>query len=174
VLTETGRLTGGTVSGEPLLRAREVRHRFGRKTVLDGVSIAVQAGEAVAVVGENGARKTTLLRICAGLLAPEGGEVERHGRVVGVPFGLAVGALASGELEAVLLMIGVVGIQLSLQDSDPVAKLLPFWGARRLLEIATGDPAGVGVPVLVGLLYGVALLGAAGWLMSRRLRLWGA
>jgi hypothetical protein len=51
-----------------------------------------------------------------------------------VPFGLAVGALAPRELEGVLVLIGVVGVQLTLQSTQVIAKILPFWGAQRLLQ----------------------------------------
>ncbi len=45
-----------------------------------------------------------------------------------VPFGLAVGALVPSELESVLILIGVVGVQLTLSVSNPVAKFLPVLG----------------------------------------------
>ena len=78
--------------------------------------------------------------------------------VVGVPFGMAVGTLAPGELEAILVMIGVVGVQIPLDPADPVAKLLPFWGSRRMLQIAIGDPHAAAVPVVVSLAYATAML----------------
>lgn len=51
--------------------------------------------------------------------------------LVGAPFGMAVGTLAPAELEAILVMIAVVGLQIPLNPDDAVAKLLPFWGSRR-------------------------------------------
>jgi branched-chain amino acid transport system ATP-binding protein len=47
---------------------------------LQGVSLQVQAGEAVALVGANGAGKTTLLKTIAGLLSPRSGEIWFDGR----------------------------------------------------------------------------------------------
>ena len=55
--------------------------RFGERLVLDGAELALHRGEVVALVGENGAGKTSLLRICAGLLAADAGTLERHGRI---------------------------------------------------------------------------------------------
>ncbi len=66
---------------KPLLDARGIHKRYGRKSVLEDANVAVRAGEAVALIGENGAGKTTLLRICAGLLAPDAGTVRVDGKV---------------------------------------------------------------------------------------------
>lgn len=86
-----------------------------------------------------------------------------------VPFGLAVGTLSAQELEGVLILIGVVGVQLTLESTQTIAKLLPFWGAQRLLEHATDGTVSIGPAVPVGLAYALALLGAAAYIMTRRL-----
>ena len=59
----------------PHLRARELRKGFGNGAVLDGVSLTVTAGQRLAVIGDNGAGKATLLRLLAGRLVPDGGDV---------------------------------------------------------------------------------------------------
>jgi ABC-2 type transport system ATP-binding protein len=55
--------------------------RFGKRLVLDGAELVLRPDEVVALVGENGAGKTSLLRICAGLLAADAGTLERRGRI---------------------------------------------------------------------------------------------
>ena len=62
------------------LIARGIRKSYGRRPVLAGVDLEVAAGDLVAVVGENGTGKTTLLRILAGDLRPDGGSVVIAGR----------------------------------------------------------------------------------------------
>jgi ABC-2 type transport system ATP-binding protein len=68
-------------AGRPVLEVSGVRKRFGRKLVLDDLSLTVSSGEAVAVVGENGSGKSTLLRVCAGLIRPDRGRVSVGARV---------------------------------------------------------------------------------------------
>jgi len=46
---------------------------------VDGVSLAIRAGETVAIVGENGAGKTTLVRLLMGLYVPTGGKITLNG-----------------------------------------------------------------------------------------------
>lgn len=65
----------------PALQAEGITKRYGGACVLDGASLHVRPGEAVAVIGQNGTGKTTLLRICAGLLAADAGTVRRAGRI---------------------------------------------------------------------------------------------
>jgi ATP-binding cassette subfamily F protein 3 len=56
------------------LRLSNVMRRFGARVVFDGVDLELRAGDRVGLVGPNGAGKTSLLRIAAGIDAPDGGE----------------------------------------------------------------------------------------------------
>ncbi|WP_026075432.1 ABC transporter ATP-binding protein [Cellulomonas massiliensis] len=55
---------------------RDLTVRHGERVALDGVTLAVPAGQVVAVVGGDGAGKTTLLRALAGAVAPADGHVD--------------------------------------------------------------------------------------------------
>jgi heme ABC exporter ATP-binding subunit CcmA len=61
------------------LDARGVSKSWGRQPVLDAVDLRLEAGSLVALVGDNGTGKTTLLRIVAGLIAPDRGSVAVDG-----------------------------------------------------------------------------------------------
>ncbi|MDO5082286.1 MAG: ABC-F family ATP-binding cassette domain-containing protein [Arachnia propionica] len=58
-----------------LVNLEGVSHAFGTRTLLDGVSLGLGAGEVIGVVGRNGDGKTTLLRILTGDLVPDQGRV---------------------------------------------------------------------------------------------------
>ncbi len=58
---------------EPLVHVTGLRKAFGRHRVLDGVTFDVRGGEALALLGANGAGKTTVLRILATLARPSRG-----------------------------------------------------------------------------------------------------
>jgi putative ABC transport system ATP-binding protein len=64
----------------PAVEAREVRFSFGSTPALREASVAVAAGEVLAVMGPSGSGKSTLLHCLAGILVPDGGEVCVAGR----------------------------------------------------------------------------------------------
>jgi len=66
-----------------VIEATDLVVRRGPRTVLEGVSIAIEPGEIVAVLGPNGSGKSTLVGALAGELRPVRGEVKVDGRAVG-------------------------------------------------------------------------------------------
>ncbi|WP_200961262.1 ATP-binding cassette domain-containing protein [Phycicoccus sp. Soil802] len=67
------------MSSEPVLSLRDVRKSFGSVSALASVSIDAFPGEVHAVVGDNGAGKSTTVKIITGLHAPDGGSIELLG-----------------------------------------------------------------------------------------------
>jgi fructose transport system ATP-binding protein len=66
----------------PLLQARGLVKRFGRVTALDHADFDLYPGEILAVIGDNGAGKSSLIRALSGALVPDAGEIRLDGSVV--------------------------------------------------------------------------------------------
>nr|WP_246344575.1 ABC transporter ATP-binding protein [Conexibacter arvalis] len=80
-----------------MLAAQGLRKAFGQSTALDGASIAVAAGEVVAVMGPSGSGKSTLLHCLAGIVRPDEGRVSYRGRDLTACDDAALSALRRGE-----------------------------------------------------------------------------
>jgi phospholipid/cholesterol/gamma-HCH transport system ATP-binding protein len=65
---------------EPLIELRGVSKAFGKNVVLDNVDLMLYRGEAVGIIGPSGTGKSTILRIIAGLLAPDAGDIYVQGK----------------------------------------------------------------------------------------------
>jgi branched-chain amino acid transport system ATP-binding protein len=68
-----------TRTASPALELTDIAIRFGGVQAVDNVSVSVLAGEFVGLIGPNGAGKTTLIRIIAGILQPDQGQVKLSG-----------------------------------------------------------------------------------------------
>jgi len=100
----------------PVLEARQLRKVFGDRAAVDGVSLAVAAGETYGLLGPNGAGKTTTISIIAGLLRGDSGEVT----VAGAPLDTkSVAAKAA---------IGLVPQDLALYPDLTARENLRFFG----------------------------------------------
>ncbi len=136
------------------VRMSDVHLSFGGRPVLAGVDLVATAGERVAVVGENGRGKTTLLRVLAGDLPADRGDVHRAGSV-GVadqqlPLGPAdtAGALIDLELAAVRGALARLAAATAALAADrpgaadayatalAEAEALDAWDADRRVEVS--------------------------------------
>jgi len=64
---------------EPLIELKGVSKSFGSHKVLDNVDLTIYRGEALGIIGPSGTGKSTILRIMAGLLTPDEGEIYVQG-----------------------------------------------------------------------------------------------
>ncbi|MDD1780611.1 ATP-binding cassette domain-containing protein [Enterovibrio sp. ZSDZ35] len=66
----------------PVLQARGLVKRYGRVTALDGADFDLMPGEVLAVIGDNGAGKSSLIKALSGALVPDAGEITLEGERV--------------------------------------------------------------------------------------------
>ena len=104
----------------PVVATDNLSRSFGTRRAVDGVSLAVAGGEALALFGPNGAGKTTLLRMLGGLLRPTSGKA----RIGDVP-------LPGGP--EVRRLIGVISHQSLLYDALTARENVEF--AARLYRV---------------------------------------
>lgn len=67
---------------KPLLSARGLVKRYGRVTALDHADFDLYPGEILAVIGDNGAGKSSLIKAISGAITPDEGEIQLENRVV--------------------------------------------------------------------------------------------
>ncbi|MGW3811070.1 ATP-binding cassette domain-containing protein [Micromonospora sp. NPDC005113] len=65
---------------DPVLQARRLVKRYGRVTAIDGADFDLYPGEVLAVVGDNGAGKSSLIKALSGALVPDDGHILLDGR----------------------------------------------------------------------------------------------
>jgi ABC-2 type transport system ATP-binding protein len=107
--------------GDPVLEVADLRKRYGQTVALDGVTLAVEAGELFGLLGPNGAGKTTLIKIVCGLTDADSGDV----RLFGQPF-----TRARRDLRR---LVGIGTQDLSIYPDLSARENLRFFG--RLYEL---------------------------------------
>ncbi len=122
-----------------LLGCEKVRVEFPTKTVFEGVSLGVDEGDRIGIVGRNGDGKSTLLNLLAGTLEPDDGRVLKNGAV----------------------RVGVLGQTDALADDDTVERAivgdLPEYqwaGDARIRDIIAGLASDIPWDARVGTLSG--------------------
>ena len=81
-----------------LIRLKNVSIGFGGPAILDDVSLSIDAGERVCLLGRNGAGKSTLMKLIAGLVRQDSGEVEKAQSLVTATLAQEVDASATGSV----------------------------------------------------------------------------
>ena len=71
-----------TDSRQPALQASGLTKRFGRVTALENCNLELYPGEVLAVIGDNGAGKSSLIKCLSGAMVPDSGTMELEGRPV--------------------------------------------------------------------------------------------
>jgi ABC-2 type transport system ATP-binding protein len=102
---------------EPILEVRDVRKSFGERKAVDGISLAVEAGQILGLLGPNGAGKTTTVSLITGLLSPDAGEIRIAGRAL------------AGDTDPAKASLGLAPQDLALFDELSAGDNLRFFGA---------------------------------------------
>ena len=71
---------GVTTMTQPILTARGLVKRYGRVTALDNADFDLMPGEILAVIGDNGAGKSSLIKAISGAVTPDEGEITARGQ----------------------------------------------------------------------------------------------
>ena len=74
-----GHRSGTLVGTVSVFELNNVRYSYGAQVALDGISLAIEAGRRVALLGANGSGKSTLLRLLDALYFPASGTISFHG-----------------------------------------------------------------------------------------------
>ena len=135
------------------IRAESIHVTLGNRTLLNGVDVTVSSGSRLAIAGENGRGKTTLLHVLAGVLKPDLGVVSRLGSLALVKQEMAIeGARRVGDLIAeataparqALSALDSATVALAnghdasdaYSDALEAATALDAWDAERRVDIA--------------------------------------
>ena len=81
----------------PILECRELSKRFGKTAALDNVSLKLEPGRVIGLLGPNGSGKTTLIKLANGLLTPTEGEILIDGEAPGPKTKAVVSYLSDKE-----------------------------------------------------------------------------
>jgi branched-chain amino acid transport system ATP-binding protein len=124
------------MSPPPLIEARGMESFYGRAQILFGVSLAVARGEVVALLGRNGAGKSTTLKTLMGLVPPKAGEVLFDGaRVLGLP-PYAVCRAGLGYVPEERRVFAELTVEENLEvGRRPAREGAPHWTPARLYEL---------------------------------------
>ena len=131
-----------------ILQVDGLSHSFGERDVLRNLSLSIDAGESVALLGANGSGKSTLLRLVAGLLTPTAGQISLVGSAaaagrteVGIVFQEARLLPWRTVLRNVTLPLELAGESLTSARATAEAALMRV-GAGGLLDRSPGEISG--------------------------------
>ncbi|HXP58599.1 MAG TPA: heme ABC exporter ATP-binding protein CcmA [Streptosporangiaceae bacterium] len=135
----------------PVIEARGIRYVRDGQAILDGVDLAVPAGESLAITGPSGSGKTSLLAVLAGLTAPAAGEVYVAGkRLTGLPGpGDGVAMVLQGY-GLVSLLTAAENIEVAVRAAGIPAREAQVAAAAALDELGLAAHAGQIVEELSG------------------------
>ncbi|PYI56671.1 sugar ABC transporter ATP-binding protein [Paenibacillus flagellatus] len=133
------------------MEARGIDKRFGAHYALSGVSLAIEPGEVHALVGENGAGKSTFIKIVTGVYKPDGGELLCEGKSVTIADPKSARKLGINVIHQDRQLIpsftGLENLYLGLPYPKRPFGLGVSWGSMRERAQRLAERYGIDVPL---------------------------
>lgn len=123
-------------SSRVLVQADDVRHAYGERVVLGGVSLTVRVAERVALTGPSGSGKTTLLNLLGGVDRPTAGRIELEGRFLGDLDGNALALLRRTSIGTVFQFFHLLPTLTVAENVELPLQLLGIPASERRERVA--------------------------------------
>jgi fructose transport system ATP-binding protein len=125
-----------------ILQAKGLVKRYGRVTALDGADFDLEKGEILAVIGDNGAGKSSLIRALSGALKPDAGEMMLEGK--SITFKSVIEARAAGietvyqnlALSPALSIVDNLFLGREIRQTGMLGKFLHLLDHKKMEDIA--------------------------------------
>ena len=131
----------------PLFEMRGIAKRYGGVQALDGVDLVVRAGRIHAVLGENGAGKSSLIKCMAGVVQPDAGTMALDGRAVRFPSPAAANDAGVACVFQELSLVPDLSVADNILISNPPGRfgMIDRRAQRRAVEAALARAGAEGV-----------------------------
>src|SRR3954453_4104102 len=146
-------MNAANAAAPPILECRDLRKSFGGVPVLKGVSLALEPGTVTALAGENGAGKSTMMKIASGQYRADSGTVAVRGTELGADIRAAhrLGvAIVPQELAAIPHMTVYENLFVGREIKTRAGTLDRRAMARRAAEMLDGFGVAIDPSALMG------------------------
>ena len=136
--------------GAPMVEARDLKKHFGAVVALAGVSIAVRPGEVLCLLGDNGAGKSTVIKILSGVFRPTAGQIFVNGSEVRLRNPREALDLGIATVHQDLAMIPLMSVMRNFfMGREPLKSFGPLrlFDIRRAMRTAREEMARIGIDV---------------------------
>ena len=134
----------------PMVEARDLKKYFGAVVALAGVSLTAHAGEVLCLLGDNGAGKSTVIKILSGVFRPTSGQIYLDGTEVRIRSPRDALDLGIAAVHQDLAMIPLMSVMRNFfMGREPVQSLGPLrvFDMRRAVRATREEMAWIGIDV---------------------------
>ena len=140
-------MTDATTAAAPLFRMEAISKRYGGVRALENVDLTIEAGRIHAILGENGAGKSSLIKCISGVVRPDAGVMSLHGRPVTFTSPAEANAAGIVCVFQELSLVPDLSVADNIMISNPPRRLgmIDRKAQRRLAEAALARAGAAGV-----------------------------